>query len=74
VRIRAAGVGSTDLTVIAGNYSFAPKIPFVPGYEIAGTVDALGPGVTGLHVGLLASASSGTVTHRSGPQSARPRL
>ncbi len=56
VRIRAAGVGSTDLTVIAGNYSFAPKIPFVPGYEIAGTVDALGAGVTGLHVGQRVAA------------------
>jgi hypothetical protein len=40
VRVRAAGVGSTDLTMLAGNYAFAPRIRFVPGYEIAGTVDA----------------------------------
>lgn len=51
VRVRAAGVGSTDLTVLAGNYSFAPKIPFVPGYEIAGTVDAIGAGVIGFQIG-----------------------
>lgn len=38
--MRTAGVGPTDFTMLAGNYSFAPKIPFVPGYEIAGTVDA----------------------------------
>jgi NADPH2:quinone reductase len=50
-RVRAAGVGSTDLKVVAGNYLFAPKIPFIPGYEMAGVVDALGPGVTGFHVG-----------------------
>jgi len=51
VRIRAAGVGATDFSVIGGSYLFAPKIPFVPGYEIAGVVDALGPGVEGFHVG-----------------------
>jgi NADPH2:quinone reductase len=51
VRIRAAGVGSTDLIVVGGSYLFAPKIPFVPGYEISGVVDALGPGVEGLEVG-----------------------
>jgi NADPH:quinone reductase len=56
VRIRAAGVGSTDLTMLAGNYSFAPKIPFVPGYEIAGTVDAIGPGVIGFEVGQRVAA------------------
>jgi NADPH:quinone reductase len=55
-RVRAAGVGSTDLTVIAGNYSFAPRIPFVPGYEIAGTVDALGASVTGFHIGQRVAA------------------
>ncbi len=51
VRVRAAGVGSTDLIVVGGSYLFAPKIPFVPGYEIAGVVDALGSGVEGLKVG-----------------------
>jgi NADPH:quinone reductase-like Zn-dependent oxidoreductase len=51
VRVRAAGVGSTDLTMLGGSYLFAPKIPFVPGYEIAGVVDALGPGVEGFQVG-----------------------
>ena len=51
VRIRAAGVGSTDLMVLAGSYRFAPKIPLVPGYEIAGVVDALGPGVEGFRIG-----------------------
>jgi NADPH:quinone reductase-like Zn-dependent oxidoreductase len=45
-----SGVGSTELTVIAGNYSFAPKMPFVPGYEIAGTIDAIGPGVIGFQI------------------------
>jgi NADPH2:quinone reductase len=50
VRVRAAGVGSTDLMMLGG-YIFAPKIPFVPGYEIAGVVDAVGAGVEGFQVG-----------------------
>jgi NADPH:quinone reductase-like Zn-dependent oxidoreductase/mannose-6-phosphate isomerase-like protein (cupin superfamily) len=50
VRVRAAGVGSTDLMMLGG-YIFAPKIPFVPGYEMAGVVDAVGPGAFGFHVG-----------------------
>jgi NADPH:quinone reductase-like Zn-dependent oxidoreductase len=34
-----------------GSYPFAPPIPFVPGYETVGSVDALGPGVTGFAIG-----------------------
>src|SRR5271154_689529 len=56
VRVRAAGVGSTDFAVLAGQYSFAPKIPFVPGYEIAGTIDALGAGVVGFQIGQRVAA------------------
>lgn len=51
VCVRAAGVGSTDLIALTGKYSFASKIPFVPGYEIAGSVDAIGSGVTGFKIG-----------------------
>jgi NADPH:quinone reductase len=56
VRVRAAGVGSTDLMVLAGKYRYAPKIPVVPGYEIAGTVDAIGRGVTGFSIGQRVAA------------------
>ena len=56
VAVRAAGVGATDVTMLAGNYPFAPKIPFVPGYEIAGVVEALGAGVTGFRVGQRVAA------------------
>jgi len=51
VRVRAAGVGSTDLIVLAGKYRYAPKILLAPGYEVAGVVDAIGAGVTGFKVG-----------------------
>jgi NADPH2:quinone reductase len=56
VRVRAAGVGSTDVAMLAGNYLFAPKIPFVPGYEVAGVVEAAGPRVTGYEVGQRVAA------------------
>jgi NADPH2:quinone reductase len=51
VRVCAAGIGSTDLIMLSGSYLYAPKIPFVPGYEVAGVVDAIGAGVTGFKVG-----------------------
>jgi NADPH2:quinone reductase len=51
VRVRAAGVGSTDLIVLAGKYRYAPKIPLVPGYEVAGVIDAIGADVAGFEVG-----------------------
>jgi NADPH:quinone reductase len=56
VRVRAAGVGATDLAMLAGGYMFAPKMPFVPGYEIAGVVDAIGAGVTGFELGRRVAA------------------
>jgi NADPH2:quinone reductase len=56
VRVRAAGVGSTDLLMLAGNYPYAPPMPFVPGYEIAGEVDAVGAGVSGFTVGQRVAA------------------
>ena len=56
VRVHAAGVGATDLIVLAGNYRYAPKIPFVPGYEAAGVIEAIGAGVAGLEVGQRVAA------------------
>jgi NADPH:quinone reductase-like Zn-dependent oxidoreductase len=54
--VRAAGVGSTDILVVAGSYRYAPPVPFVPGYEAAGVVDAIGEGVRGFEVGQRVAA------------------
>ncbi|MDP1915894.1 MAG: zinc-binding dehydrogenase [Myxococcales bacterium] len=51
VKVLATGVGSTDITMRRGTYPYAPKIPFVPGYESVGLVEAIGSGVTTLKVG-----------------------
>jgi NADPH:quinone reductase-like Zn-dependent oxidoreductase len=61
VRVGAAGVGFTDLIVLSGNYRYAPKIPFVHGYEVAGTVEAIGADVTGFEVGQRKSCSSARI-------------
>ncbi len=45
VRVRAAGVNFADVLMRMGLYPGAPPLPFVPGYEIAGEIDAIGPGV-----------------------------
>jgi len=56
VRVRAAGVGATDLIMLGGSYMFAPKIPFVPGYEVAAVVDAIGADVRGFEAGQRVAA------------------
>lgn len=51
VAIRAAGVNFPDTLIIRDLYQFKPPRPFAPGGEMAGVVDALGEGVTGLAIG-----------------------
>jgi len=52
IKVRAAGVGPTDLALRAGYLKAIPLPPnAVLGFEAAGTVDAVGTGVTGTSVG-----------------------
>jgi len=51
IRVVNAGVNFADLMARIGLYPDAPKIPCVVGYEAAGTVDAVGSGVTGFAAG-----------------------
>ncbi|WP_425065158.1 NADPH:quinone oxidoreductase family protein [Reyranella sp.] len=46
IRVAACGVGFVDSLVALGRYQVKPPLPHVPGGEIGGVVDALGPGVT----------------------------
>jgi NADPH2:quinone reductase len=46
VRIAAAGLNYADLLVTAGKYQVKHEPPFVPGFEAAGIVEAIGPQVS----------------------------
>ena len=56
IRVHRSGVNFADLLARQGIYPDAPKMPFVPGYEVSGVVDLVGPGVDGLHGGERAAA------------------
>ena len=50
VRVSACGVCRTDLHVVDGELP-RPKLPIIPGHEIVGRIDAIGPDVEGLGIG-----------------------
>jgi len=50
VRVEACGVCRTDLHVVDGELP-DPKLPIIPGHEIVGRIDALGPHVSGFEIG-----------------------
>jgi NADPH2:quinone reductase len=51
VAIEAASLNFPDLLIVEGKYQIKPHLPFVPGAEFAGRVEAVGDGVTHLAVG-----------------------
>src|SRR6185369_8282775 len=46
VRVKAAGVNPVDTYLRTGIHAHAPKLPYTPGKDAAGTVEAVGDGVT----------------------------
>jgi NADPH2:quinone reductase len=51
VRVHAAGINFPDLLIVQGKYQWKPPLPYTPGLEGAGVVEAIGPGVKGVKVG-----------------------
>jgi alcohol dehydrogenase len=51
VDVGAVGLNFADLAACLGLYSATPKGPFIPGLEFAGTVEAVGDGVTAFQAG-----------------------
>ncbi|ORT52218.1 hypothetical protein ST37_02475 [Vibrio sp. qd031] len=51
VKVIVAGVGWADVMARRGGYPLTPKLPFVPGYEFAGIVDAVGDEVSEFNIG-----------------------
>jgi NADPH2:quinone reductase len=60
LRVHAAGVNPVDTYIRAGAYSIS-NLPYTPGFDTAGVVEAIGPGVSGFKPGDRVY-SSATVT------------
>lgn len=60
IQIKAASLNFPDTLIVQNKYQIKPPLPFVPGSEYAGVVQAVGPGVTHLVVGQNVACLSGT--------------
>ncbi len=60
IAIEAASLNFPDALIVQNKYQMKPPLPFVPGSEYAGTVSALGEGVTHLKVGQRVACLPGT--------------
>ena len=60
IEIKAASLNFPDLLIVQNKYQMKPALPFVPGSEYAGVVQAVGEGVTHLKVGQHVACLSGT--------------
>ncbi|RYF27178.1 MAG: NADPH:quinone oxidoreductase family protein [Comamonadaceae bacterium] len=60
IEIKAASLNFPDLLIVQNKYQIKPPLPFVPGSEYAGTVQAVGEGVTHLKPGQSVACLTGT--------------
>jgi synaptic vesicle membrane protein VAT-1 len=51
IRVSAAGINFADVQMRMGLYPEAPKLPFAPGFEVAGVISEVGPEVVGFRPG-----------------------
>ena len=61
IKVAAAGVNYADVLQRKGTYFMSVALPYVAGYEVAGSVEAVGEGVTNLKAGqrVMAMVPSG---------------
>jgi 2-desacetyl-2-hydroxyethyl bacteriochlorophyllide A dehydrogenase len=60
VRVEAAGVAFAEVQMLRGRYPAQPKFPFVPGYDLVGIVEQVGPKTRGVAVGQRVAAMTRT--------------
>lgn len=51
IKVKACGINFPDVLMIAGKYQIKPPMPFSPGAELAGSIDAVGEDVSDLTIG-----------------------
>jgi NADPH2:quinone reductase len=56
VKVLAAGVSLPDVLAREGVHPETPRVPYTPGWDLVGTVDQIGDGVTGLELGQTIAA------------------
>jgi NADPH2:quinone reductase len=59
IGVKAAALNFFDTLITRGKYQSKPELPFSPSAEVAGVVEALGPGVTGVRLGERVAAYVG---------------
>ena len=59
LRIATVGICGTDVHEFADGPHRFPVGPFIPGHEFAGTIEAIGPGVTDFGMGALVTSGAG---------------
>ncbi|MFD1730223.1 zinc-binding dehydrogenase [Deinococcus malanensis] len=60
VKVEAVGINFADVLAVAGEYLTRTRVPYTPGMEFAGIVDALGEGVSGVQPGVRVACLGGT--------------
>lgn len=68
VNIAAVGINPVETYIRAGTYPALPKLPFTPGNDGAGTIDAVGEGVRNFKVGdrvYIAGSTTGTYAEKA---------
>ncbi len=66
VKTAAIGVGRPDVLIRTGTYKWMPPLPAIPGAELAGNVDAIGPGVSAWRIGDRVLVSARDLPQRGG--------
>jgi len=66
VKAEAIGAGGPDVLIRNGTYKWMPPLPAIPGNELAGVVDAVGPGASRLAVGERVLVSARELPQRGG--------
>ena len=59
VAVKASSLNFPDILIVQNKYQFKPPLPFVPGSEFSGVVEAVGDGVTNVKPGDRVAAMAG---------------
>lgn len=77
VRVAACGMGYVDALLARGGYQVKPQLPFTPGQEASGIVEAVGANVGGVQPGdrvMVATFGGGLAEYIAAPVAAVQRI